>query len=53
LVHLLSTRVYGISSLMSFLENQVLNRFDVRNTQPIFKPYYAFRVFSEIIAFPI
>jgi hypothetical protein len=53
LVHLLAATVYGISCLMSFLENQLPNRFGVRNTQPIFKPYYAFRVFLEVIAFPI
>jgi hypothetical protein len=52
LVHLLAARVYGISCLMSFLENQLPNRFDVRNTQPIFEPYYAFRDFSEVSAFP-
>jgi hypothetical protein len=53
LVHFLIVRVYGISCLMSFFEDQLLNRFDVRNTQPIFKPYYAFHVFSEILVFPI
>jgi hypothetical protein len=53
LVHLLAVRVYGISCLMSFLENQLPNRFDVRNTQPIFEPYHTFHVFSEILDFPI
>jgi hypothetical protein len=53
LVHLLATRVYGVSYLMSFLENQLPNRFDIRNTQPIFKPYHAFCVFMEIFAFPV
>jgi hypothetical protein len=53
LVHLLAARVYGIGCLMSFLKNHLPNRFDVRNTQPIFKPYCAFRVFPEILAFPI
>jgi hypothetical protein len=38
---------------MNFLEDHLLNRFDVRNAQHIFKPYYAFRVFREIFAFPI
>jgi hypothetical protein len=38
---------------MSFLENQLPNRFDVRNTQPIFEPYYAFYVFPEVLAFAI
>jgi hypothetical protein len=53
LVHLFAARVYGISCLMSFLENQFPNRFDVRNTQPIFEPYHTFHVFPEILAFPI
>jgi hypothetical protein len=48
LVHLVAARVYGISCLMSFLENQLPNRFDVRNTHPIFEPYYTFCVFTEI-----
>jgi hypothetical protein len=38
---------------MSFLENQLPNRFDVRITQPILEPYHAFRVFTKILAFPI
>jgi hypothetical protein len=38
---------------MSFLENQFLDRFDVGNAQPIFKPHHAFCVFMEIFAFPI
>jgi hypothetical protein len=37
LVHFLVARVYGVSYLMSFFENQVPNRFDVGNTQPIFE----------------
>jgi hypothetical protein len=53
LVHLLAARMYGISCLMSLLENQLPNRFEVRNTQPIFELYHAFRVFPEILAFPI
>jgi hypothetical protein len=53
LVHLFTARVYGISCLMSFLENQFLDRFDVGNAQPIFKPHHAFCVFMEIFAFPI
>jgi hypothetical protein len=53
LVHLFAARVYGISCLMSFLEDHFSDRLDVRNTQPIFKPYNAFRVFTEIFAFPI
>jgi hypothetical protein len=53
LVHFLAARVYGISCLMIFLEDQLPNRFDVVNTQPIFEPYYAFCVFPEIFSFPI
>jgi hypothetical protein len=53
LVHLLATKVYEISCLMSFLENQFPNRLDVRNTQPIFKQHHAFCVFTETLAFPI
>jgi hypothetical protein len=52
LVHLLAAKVYGISCFMSFFENHLPNRFDVRHTQLIFEPYYAFRVFSEVFAFP-
>jgi hypothetical protein len=35
LVHYLATWVYGISCLMSFLENQFPNRFDIEKTQSI------------------
>jgi hypothetical protein len=38
---------------MSFLENQLPDRFDVGNTQPILKPHHSSRVFMEIWAFPI
>jgi hypothetical protein len=53
LVHLLAARMYGIGCLMSFLEDQLLNRFNVGNTQPVFEPYYALCVFLELFAFPI
>jgi hypothetical protein len=53
LVHLLAAGVYGISCLMGFLENQFPNRFDVKNAQPIFEPYYAFCVFPKVLAFSI
>jgi hypothetical protein len=43
--------VYGISCFMGFLENQLPNQLDVGNTQPIFEPYYAFRVFPKVFAF--
>jgi hypothetical protein len=53
LVHFLTTRVYRIRCLMSFLENQFPNRGDVENTQPIFEPYHSFCIFTEILAFSI
>jgi hypothetical protein len=52
-VHFLATRVYKICCLMSFLENQFPDRFDVGNAQPILEPYHSFCVFSEIWTFPI
>jgi hypothetical protein len=48
LVHLLATMVYRICCLMSFLENQLPDRFDVGNAQPILGPYHSFCVFTEI-----
>jgi hypothetical protein len=53
LVHLLTTRVYRVCCLMSFLENQFLDRFDIGNTQSVLEPYYSFCIFTEILAFPI
>jgi hypothetical protein len=46
-----SSRCQGVWNRLSHepLENQLPNRFDVRNTQPIFESYYAFRVFIEIL----
>jgi hypothetical protein len=38
---------------MSFLENQFLDQFDVRNAQSVLEPYHSFCIFSEILAFPI
>ena len=52
LVHFLSTRVYRICCLMSFLENQFPDRFDVGNAQPILEPYHSFCIFTEIWTFP-
>jgi hypothetical protein len=48
LVHLLATRVYRVRCLMSFLENQFPDRFDVGNAQPILKPHHSFCVFTEV-----
>jgi hypothetical protein len=53
LVHLLTTRVYRVCYLMSFLENQFPDWFDIRNTQPILEPYHSFYIFMEICTFPI
>jgi hypothetical protein len=53
LIHFLATSVYRIRCLMSFLENQFLDRFDVGNAQPVLKPYHSFCIFTEIWAFPI
>jgi hypothetical protein len=53
LVHFLATRVYTIFCLMSFLENQFPDLFDVGNTQSILEPYHSFCVFTEILAFSI
>jgi hypothetical protein len=53
LVHLLATRVYKVCCLMSFLENQFPDRFDVGNTQSILELYHSFCIFTEILAFSI
>jgi hypothetical protein len=53
LVHLLAIRMYRICCLMSFLENQFPDRFDVGNTQSILEPYHSFCVFTKILAFSI
>jgi hypothetical protein len=36
---------------MGFLENQFLDRIDVRNTQSVLEPYHSFCIFTEILAF--
>ncbi len=38
---------------MSLLENQLPDRGDVGNTQPILEPYHSFCIFMEILAFSI
>jgi hypothetical protein len=53
LVHLLTTRVHRVCCLMSFLENQFPDRFDIGNTQSVLEPYHSFCIFMEILAFPI
>jgi hypothetical protein len=52
-VHFLTTMVYRIRYLMSFLENHFLNQGDVGNAQSIFEPYHSFCIFTEIWTFPI
>jgi hypothetical protein len=42
--------MYRICCLMSFLENQFPDRFDVGNTQSILEPYHSFCVFTKILA---
>jgi hypothetical protein len=53
LVHLLTTRVYSVCYLMSFLENQFPDRFDIENTQSVLEPYHSFCIFTEILAFSV
>jgi hypothetical protein len=53
LEHLLTTRVYKVCCLMSFLQNQFPDRFDIGNTQSVLEPYHFFYIFTEILAFPI
>jgi hypothetical protein len=48
LVHLLTSRVFVISCLMIFLENQLLNGLDIGNTQTILEPYHTFCIFPKI-----
>jgi hypothetical protein len=50
LIHLLTSRVYGISCLMSFLEDQLSNRLDIVNTQTALEPYHTFCIFLKIFA---
>jgi hypothetical protein len=50
LIHLLTSRVYRISGLMSFLEDQFPNRLDIGNTQAVFEPYHTFCIFPKIFA---
>jgi hypothetical protein len=40
--------VYGISCLMSFLEDQLLNGLDIGNTQAVLEPYHTFCIFPKI-----
>jgi hypothetical protein len=52
LVHLFTARVYGISCLMRFLENQFPDRFDVENAQSNVEPYHSFCVSQKSLPFP-
>jgi hypothetical protein len=51
LVHLFTATVYGICCLMSFLENQFPDQFDVGNAQSILEPYHSSYIFTEVFAF--
>jgi hypothetical protein len=48
LIHLLTSRVYGISYLMSFLEDQLPNGLDIGNTQTVLEPYHTFCILSKV-----
>jgi hypothetical protein len=48
LIHLITSRVYRVSCLMSFLEDQFPNRLDIGNTQAVFEPYHTFCIFLKI-----
>jgi hypothetical protein len=50
LIHLLTSRVYRISGLMSFLEDQLPNRLDIGNTQTVLEPYHTFCIFPKFFA---
>jgi hypothetical protein len=50
LIHLLTSRVYGIRCLRSFLEDQLSNGLDIRNTQAVLEPYHTFYIFPKILA---
>jgi hypothetical protein len=50
LIHLLTSRMYGISCLMSFLEDQFPNRLDIGNTQAVLEPYHTFCILPKIFA---
>jgi hypothetical protein len=50
LIHLLTSRVYRIICLMSFLKDQLPNGLDIGNTQTVLEPYYTFCILSKIFA---
>jgi hypothetical protein len=50
LIHLLASRIYGISCLMGFLEDQLLNGLNIGNTQAVLEPYHTFYIFPKIFA---
>jgi hypothetical protein len=50
LIHLLTSRVYRVSYLMSLLEDQFLNRLDIGNTQMVLEPYHTFCILPKIFA---
>jgi hypothetical protein len=48
LIHLLTTRVYRVSCLMSFLENQLPIKLDIGNTQAVFEPYHTLCILPKV-----
>jgi hypothetical protein len=50
LVHLLTSRMYGIRCLMNFLEDHLPNGLAIGNTQAVLEPYHTFCIFSKIFA---
>jgi hypothetical protein len=50
LIHLLTSVMYGIGCLVSYLENQLLNGLDIGNTQAVLELYHTFRIFPKIFA---
>jgi hypothetical protein len=50
LIRLLTSRMYGICRLMSFLEDQLPNGLDIGNTQAVFELYHTFCIFPKIFA---
>ena len=50
LIHLLTPRVYRISCLMSFLEDQFPSGLGIGNTQAVLEPYHTFCILLKILA---
>jgi hypothetical protein len=50
LIHLVTSRVYGLGYLMSILKDQLPNGLDIGNTQAFLEPYHTFCIFPKIFA---